>query len=76
MDLNGTRKKGLRQNGPLENKLSGKEVLGKMSLKKLFVKRMLGNLNDLFIFIDDSITHTKRFLTFTSRSYMHQTVEH
>ena len=55
----------------------GKKVPGKMApwknvLKKLFVvKRILGNLNDFFLFLSiDSSTHSKRCLTFTSRSYI------
>ena len=46
-------------------------------LKKLYsVNRMIGNLNDFLKCLSiDSTTHTKRCLTFTPRSYMHQAVE-
>ena len=82
---NGLRKNGPREKWSPGKMVSGKMVPGKIVpgkivpgkngprknvLQKLFsVKRMVGNLNDFFIFIDSfHCTHTKRCLTFTSRS--------
>ena len=60
-----------------EKLVPGKLVFGKNVVQKLFsIKRMLVNLNDFLFLSTDSTTHTKICLTFTSRSYMHQTVEH
>ena len=62
---NGPRKNGPQKNGPWKNVLQ----------KFFYVKRMLGNLNDFFLLINYT-THTKIYLTFTSQSYKHRTVEH
>ena len=68
---NGPRKIGAWKNGP--QKIGPRKNV----LQKLFpVKKIPRNLNDFFIFIDWFHYHTKRCLTFTSRSYMHQTAEH
>ena len=58
---------GTRKNGPRKN-----------VLQKLFsVKRMLGNLNDFFIFIDwFHYTHKKMFDVYVMILHMHQTVKH
>ena len=46
-------------------------------LKKLFFVRMLGNLNDFFIFIDWlHYRHKKMFDVYVTILHMHQTVEH
>ena len=79
------RRNGPRKNGPrkISPKKIGPRKIGprknsprkvgprKNVLQKLFsVKRMLGNLNDFSFLSFDSTTHTKRYSTFTSRSYM------
>ena len=58
----GTRKNGARKIGPRKN-----------LLKKLFsVKRMLGNLNDFFIFINwFHYTHTKMFDAYVTILHMY-----
>ena len=47
-------------------------------LQKLFsVKRLLGNINDFFVFIDwFHYTHKKMFDVYLTILHMHQTVEH
>ena len=60
----GTRKNGPRKNGPRKN-----------VLQKLFsVKRMLGNSNDFFIFIN--WFHYTQKDVYVTILHMHQTVEH
>ena len=84
-------KNGLRKNGPLEKWSLGKRFLKKKSPERRSLEKwspetcpqkiVLRQNNArkfewlLFLLID-STTHTKRCLKFTSRSYMHQTVEH
>ena len=69
---NGTRKNGPQKNGP--RKIGPQ----KNFLQKLFsVKRMLGNLNNFFIFIDwFRYTHKKMFDAYVTILHMYQTVEH
>ena len=61
------KKNGPRKIGPREN-----------VLQKLFsVKRMLGNFNDFFIFINwFHYTHRKKFDVYFTILHMYQTVEH
>ena len=61
------RKNGPRKMGPRKN-----------ILQKLFpIKRMLGHLNDFFIFIDwFHYTHKKMFDFYLTILLMHQTLEH
>ena len=61
-----------RKNGPW--KIGPRKIV----LQKLFpIKRMLGNLNDFFIFIDWlHYTHKNMFDVFLTILQMHQTVEH
>ena len=55
----------------------GKMVPGKMSFKNCSPSKEYQEIGTIFLFSSiDSTTYTKRCLTFTSRSYMHQTVEH
>ena len=56
----------------------GKNWARKKVLQKLFpVERMIGNLNDFFIFIDWlHYTHKKMFDVYLTILHMHQTVEH
>ena len=74
---NGPRKNGTRKIGPRKNGLP-KIDPRKNVLKKLFsVKKMLGNLNDFFIFINwFHYTHKKIFDVYVPILHMHQTVEH
>ena len=60
-------KNGPRKNGPRKN-----------FLQKLFsVKRMLGNFNDFFIFINwFHYTHKEMFDAYVTILHMYQTVEH
>ena len=64
---NGTRKIGPRKNDPRKN-----------FLQKFFsVKRMLGNLNEFFIFINwFHYTHKKMFDAYVTILHMYQTLEH
>ena len=79
---NGPRKNGLRKNGPrkIGPRKNGSRKIGarKNVLPKLFsVERMLGNLNDFFIFINwFHYTHKKMFDVYVTILHMYQTVEH
>ena len=54
-----------------------KLVAGKMSFKNCSPSKECYEIRTIFLFLSiDSTTHIKRYLTLTSRSYMHQTVEH
>ena len=65
------------KNGPRKND-PRKIGLRKNVLQKLFsVKRMLGNLNDFFIFIDwFHYTHKNMFDVYVTILHMHETVKH
>ena len=76
------RKNGPQKNGPRGNgyRKSGPRKIGpwKNFLQKLFsVKRMLGNLNDFFIFINwFHYTRKKIFDAYVTILHMYQIVEH
>ena len=79
---NGPRKIGSRKNGP--RKISPRKIGSRKNgprknvLQKLFsVKRMLGNLNDFFIFINwFHYTHKNMFDVYDTILHLYQTVEH